>query len=69
MDWISIFRWPYWFIGFHLLPGFIGFLMYLSNPNSRPSKLRFCILPLIMCHLTGFLGLFYGFVCFSTRKK
>ncbi len=70
MDCINlVFRWPYWFILFHLLLGFIGFVMYCFTPNARPKKIWLYPLPFMMHHLTGLLGLFYGYVCFSNRNN
>ncbi len=61
MEWYNM-AW----IGWHLL-GFVGFILYCMNSNTRPKK-RLLIIPFCTHTFFGLLGLFYGYVCFSGRN-
>ena len=51
------------------LLGFVGYVMYLSNPNTRPQKVFLYPIALFTHCFFGLIGLFYGYICFSSRKN
>jgi len=58
-----------WLICIWPFCGLIGFSLYMTNKDSRPTK--FYLIPLaFVIHLCmGFISLFYGYVCYSSRMK
>ncbi len=49
--------------------GIVGFFLYCSNKKIRPKKISLLFAAFCTHFIFGLLGLFYGFVCFSGRKK
>lgn len=50
-----------------ILFGFAGYIMYLSNPNTRPKRIFFYPIALLTHCSFGLIGLVYGYICFSSR--
>lgn len=66
MDWsligkLFIIAWP--------LSGVIGFAMYCSNKHTRPKKWYLLCAAFCTHAFFGFMGLAYGYFCFSGRKN
>ena len=52
-----------------MILGLIGFLLYCGNKNVKPKKTKFLMLALFTHTCMGLIGLFYGYVCYSTRNN
>jgi hypothetical protein len=51
------------------LLGISGYVMYCMNEQSRPKKMGYLVVAFCTHTFFGLLGLFYGYVCFSSRKN
>lgn len=48
--------------------GITGYILYLSNKNTRPKKIHLLLIAL-MTHLCfGIVALLYGYMCYSNRN-
>lgn len=52
-----------------MLLGLIGFLLYCRNKNVKPKSQKLLLVALTTHTVFGLIGLFYGYVCFSTRNN
>ena len=57
------------FLTIWLLLGLIGFVMYCSNKNTRPSKWYLLCIAFCTHSFFGFIGLLYGYFCFAGRNN
>ena len=49
--------------------GIMGFILYCLNQNIRPKKKYLLMVAFCTHTFFGLLGLFYGYVCFSSRNN
>jgi hypothetical protein len=57
-----------WFLAVWLLSGWAGFVLYMMNPNTRPSKKKYIPFAVITFSTFGLMALMYGKICWSGRK-
>ena len=52
-----------------ILAGLTGYILYCLNSNTRPSKKLYLLVALFTHIFFGFIGLLYGYICFSSRNN
>ena len=57
------------FLTLWFLSGIIGYILYCLNGDTRPKKIGYLIVAFCTHTFFGLIGLFYGYVCFSSRKN
>lgn len=58
-----------WALVIWALMGLVGYVLYMSNKNTRPKTTFLCLLTLVTHTFFGPIGLLYGYICFSNRKN
>ena len=52
-----------------IVSGIIGLILRLFNPCTYPSKKSLWLVMIFTHIIFGFIGLIYGYICFSSRCK